>query len=95
MFSSTGAGIIMAFDLGVDYENFFRCSDVFNDTSSLGVGAACKWRTPKDLYIEIGKGENLIEIGKLSAMGRGRGRLGGRGALVKSGCPPTSHPTGS
>ena len=56
---------MMSFDLGVDYENFFSCEDVFDDASSLGVGAACKWRSPKDLYIVIGKGESLIEIGKL------------------------------
>ncbi len=53
----------MEFDIGVDYESFSDCSDVFSN-SDLGTGAECKWRTPKDLYIVIGKGSGLIEIGK-------------------------------
>ncbi len=54
----------MYFSLGVDYESFRRCDDMFSNVEVLGDGAACKWISPRDMFIIIGKGDDLIEIGK-------------------------------
>ncbi len=62
---NTGSGLYMSFDLGVWYESFDDCDDMFSNAEVLGDGAACKWISPRDLFIIIGKGDNLIEIGKL------------------------------
>lgn len=60
----SGAGVLIGFDLGVNYENFETCDDVFASTTTLGEGASCKWFSPKDLFVLIGKGDNLVEIGR-------------------------------
>ena len=62
---SPGAGLKIHFDLGVDYENFDSCDDLFADVTLLGEGAECKWQSPRDLFVLTGKGENLVEIGKV------------------------------
>ncbi|XP_072031498.1 uncharacterized protein [Amphiura filiformis] len=62
-FTQDGAGLIVSFDIGVDYEGFASCDDVFSNAEVLGDGAQCQWRGPRKLYIPIGQGNNLIQIG--------------------------------
>ncbi|XP_071963404.1 uncharacterized protein [Antedon mediterranea] len=62
-FTTNGAGLMMTFLDGVDYNSFRSCADVIQGADSLGDGAECKWLTPMALFILFGNGDNLPGIG--------------------------------